>query len=199
MSLHTGYTPGRSLLHRMPAGAKLLSLFLLVSVVLILRDPWVVAGAAVLAAVLFAVARIRLRDAGALLRPLLPFLVLIAGFQAYTAGWEAALRVCAQIAVAVLLGGLLTRTTRVGDMLALFERLLAPIRFAGARPDRAALVLALTVRSIPLVGRSWQATREACAARGLRAAPHRMVVPVIVNLLRSAEAVGEAMSARGLE
>jgi len=36
-------------------------------------------------------------------------------------------------------------------------------------------------------------------ARGLRGGAHRMVVPVIVNLIRSAEALGLALSARGLD
>lgn len=194
-----GYTPADTVLHRAPAGVKLLGVFVVVTVVLLPRDPRVTAAGAVLVVVLYAVARVPPREAWPILRPLLPFLALVAVFQGLAAGWEVALRVCVQVTVAVLLGGLLTRTTRVSAMLELFERLLRGLRHVGVRPDRAALVLALTVRGIPLVARTWREAREAAAARGVGHRLDLLVVPVIVNVVRSAEAMGEALAARGLD
>ncbi|MFD0777113.1 energy-coupling factor transporter transmembrane component T, partial [Streptomonospora algeriensis] len=113
--------------------------------------------------------------------------------------WAAAVRVCGQLATAALLAAMVTATTRVSAMLELFERLLRPWARLGANPRRVALVLALTIRCIPLVASAWQTSREAYIARGLRGRPDVMVVPVIVGLLRSADSLGEALTARGID
>ncbi len=193
------YVPGDSAVYRIPVGAKLLGLFGAVTAVIVVGHPWTAAAAALGCALLYPLCGLPPRYAWRTLRPVLPFLALIALFQAFTGDWQVALRVCAQLAVAVLLSGLVTLTTRVSEMLALFERLARPLRFVGVRPERVALVLALTVRAIPMVASAWRASREAYLARGLRGRPHLMVVPVIVGLVRSAEAMGEAMTARGVD
>ncbi|MFC7329839.1 energy-coupling factor transporter transmembrane component T family protein [Marinactinospora rubrisoli] len=199
MSVLGLYVPGDTVVYRLPAGAKLLVLLAAVTGLLLVADPWVAVGATAAVAVLYPVCGLGVRRLWETLRPLLPFLVLIAAVQTLTEGWEVAARVCGQLGAAVLLAGLVTATTRVTAMLALFERLARPLRVFGVRPDRVALVLAMTIRCVPMVARAWQTARESYVARGLRRRPHRMVVPVVVNLLRSAEALGEAMSARGLD
>ncbi|ASU85102.1 energy-coupling factor transporter transmembrane protein EcfT [Nocardiopsis gilva YIM 90087] len=193
------YIPGDSLLHRVPAGAKLLVLLVTVTAVIAIGNLWVALGSALVAALAYPLGGLAPRYVWRMFRPVLPFLVLIAVFQGIVGDWPTAARVCAQLTTAVLLAALVTLTTRVSEMLALFERLARPLRFAGVRPDRVALVLALTIRSIPMVEAALRASREAYAARGLRGRPHLIVVPVIVGLIRSAEATGEAMAARGLD
>ncbi|GAB3210308.1 CbiQ family ECF transporter T component [Marinactinospora thermotolerans] len=192
------YVPGRTPLHRAPAGVKL-ALLLAVVTVVVLLPPVGAAVAALVAAALYPLCGLPSHHLWGVLRPLLPFLALIALFQAVTAGPQVALGVCARLAAAVLAASLVTLTTRVAEMLALFERLARPLRLVGVRPDRAALVLALTVRCVPMVAAAWRGAREACLARGIRPRPHRLVVPVVVGMVRSAEALGEAMSARGLD
>ncbi|RCV52019.1 energy-coupling factor transporter transmembrane component T family protein [Marinitenerispora sediminis] len=193
------YVPGDTAVHRLPAGAKLAALLVAVTGLLLITDPWAALGAAAAAALLYPLCGLGARHLWRTLRPLLPFLALIAVFQTLVAGGDVAARVCGQLGAAVLLAGLVTSTTRVSAMFELFERLAGPLRVFGVRPDRVALVLAMTIRCVPLVATAWRAAREAYVARGLRRRPHRMVVPVIVNLVRSAEALGEAMSARGLD
>ncbi|KUP95820.1 energy-coupling factor transporter transmembrane component T family protein [Thermobifida cellulosilytica] len=192
------YVPGTSLPYRIPAGAKLLVLLGVVTVLLVLGDPWVSLGAAAAVVLLYPLFGL----AGHLwhaFRPVLLFLAVVAAFHLLLTDAQTAVRVCSQLAAAVLLAGLVTRTTRVSEMLALFERLARPLRRVGVRPERVGLVLALTIRCIPMVAQSWRTSREAYLARGLSGGAHRMVVPVIVNLIRSAEALGAAMNARGID
>lgn len=193
------YQPGDSLAHRTPAGVKLLVLCCVVTAVLVFGTLWVAVGGAAASALLYPLCGVHVRYVWRMLWPLLPFLVLIVVFQVLTGDPWAAVRTCAVLCLAVLLSGLVTLTTRVSTMLALFERLAGPLRHVGVRPDRVALVLALTIRAIPMVAAAWQDSREAYLARGLRGRPHLMVVPVVVGLVRSAEAMGEAMTARGLD
>lgn len=193
------YVPGTSVVHRARPGLKLAALLCVVTVLLLCQDLVLSLGAVFGAGLLYLVARI---PAGAVVRvmlPLAPFLLLIGLFHALGADLISAVRVCAQLTAMVLLGGLVTCTTRVSAMLALFEWLLAPLQRLGLRSERVALALALTIRSIPLAMTAWRTSREAYIARGLRGQPHRMVVPVLVRLIRSAEATGEALAARGLD
>jgi biotin transport system permease protein len=193
------YVPGRSAAHRLPAGAKLAVLLAAVTVVVAAGHTGLALAAAAAAAALYPLCGFGPRRVGRVLRPLLPFLAAIALFQGLAGEPEAAARVCAQLTAAVLLSGLVTLTTRVAEMLDLFERLARPLRLAGVRPERVALLLALTLRSLPLAASAWRAAREGYTARGLRGRPHLMVVPVVVGLIRSAEALGEALTARDID
>ncbi|HWC78485.1 MAG TPA: energy-coupling factor transporter transmembrane protein EcfT [Pseudonocardiaceae bacterium] len=199
MSTLGRYLPGESWLHRMPAGPKLLALLLAVTGVVASGTPGLIGAEVLVSAALYPAARVPLRVLGRHVRALLPFVVLILVFQGFTAGWARAVVVAGGLLASVLLAGLVTVTTRVARMLALFERLARPLDRAGVSSRRVALVLALTVRSVPLVATSWQRCRDAYTARGLGRGSWRMVVPVIVGLIRSAEALGDAITARGLD
>ncbi|PSK92382.1 biotin transport system permease protein [Murinocardiopsis flavida] len=193
------YVPGDGPAHRAPAGAKLLVLLVAVSAMLLAGDLRVALAAVAAAVLLYPLCGLAPRHVWRTVRPLLVFVAVIGVFQWYAADAQTAVRVCAQLVAAVLLAGLVTLTTKVSAMLALFERLAGPLRHVGVRPDRVALTLALTIRCIPLVATAYRNSREAYAARGLRGRPHLLVVPVIVGLIRSAEAMGEAMVARGID
>ncbi|MBR8742202.1 energy-coupling factor transporter transmembrane protein EcfT [Nocardiopsis sp. MG754419] len=200
MSVLGLYVPGTGPLHRIPAGPKLLALLVLGVALIAVADLWVALTVLVVALVLYPVTGLGARRALAVLRVLWPFLLAIGVFQALFVGaWTEGVRLCAQLAALVLLANAITLSTRVAEMLALFERLARPLRRVGADPDRVALVLALTIRSIPMVAAAWTAARDGYRARGLRNRPHLLVVPVIVHLLRMAEATGEALVARGID
>ncbi|WP_020670688.1 energy-coupling factor transporter transmembrane component T family protein [Amycolatopsis nigrescens] len=197
--MNSGYHPGNSWLHRIPAGPKLAGLLVLVTGVLFGGPVWLVGAELVVTALLYPAAGLPPRILWRHTRILLPFLVLIVGFQLLVANWQKAVGIGGQLLIAVLLAGLVTVTTRVSEMLALFEKLARPLDRIGVSSRRAALVLALTVRCVPMVAAAWQSSSDAYRARGMRRGSWRMVVPVIVRLLRSAEALGDAITARGID
>lgn len=193
------YVPGTGPLYRVPAGAKLLGL-LAVGVGLVAAADHRIAVCALAASLLlYPAVGLAPARAGAVLRALWPFLLAVALFQVLFGEWETAVRLCAQLAALVLFANVVTLTTRVREMLDLFERTARPLRHVGVNPDRVALVLALTVRSIPMVAAAWRMSQEGYRARGLSGRPHLLVVPVIVQLLRMADATGEALVARGID
>ncbi|GHD21433.1 energy-coupling factor transporter transmembrane component T family protein [Nocardiopsis kunsanensis] len=193
------YVPGSGPLHRVPAGGKLLALLFVGVALVAAARLWVSLAVLVLAAAVYPLARLSLRHAYRVVRVLWPFLLGIAVFQALVGEWTEAVRLGAQLAALVLLANAVTLTTRVSAMFELFQNLARPLRRVGVDPDRVGLVLALTVRSIPMVGQAWRAAHEGYLARGLSGRPHLRVVPVIVQLLRMAEATGEALVARGMD
>jgi len=193
------YVPGSSWPHRLPAGPKLLGLLLAVTGVLLTSAPALVVAEVVLSAGLYPVTRVPWRVLGRHVRALLPFLLVIVIFQLVTAEWQRAVVLAGGLLAAVLLAGLVTVTTKVSAMLALFERLARPLDQVGVSSRRVALVLALTMRCVPLVASAFQECRDAYRARGLGRGSWRLVVPLIVRLVRDAEALGDAITARGLD
>lgn len=193
------YYAGTSVLHRIPAAWKLLGMLLAIVGIVLLTAPWQLGVAALAVAAGFAAARIPARVAWAQLWPMRWFLLFIAVFQVIFTGWERALMTCGTLLLTVAIAALITLTTRVTEMLDVCQRLLGPLRRFGVDPDRAGLVLALTIRCIPLmveiVGAVSQARKARCAGFSLRA----LVVPSVVRALRRADAIGDALTARGVD
>lgn len=188
------YLPGSSLLHRCPTGTKLLLLAVLLA--LTVRYPLAMPVPTV---ALYALARVPWRVALATVRPLWMLLLVTGVFQVLTLGWERALAVTGGLLVSVALAGLVTLTTRVDDMLDAFMRVLSPLRRVGVDPARIALLLALTIRCVPMLAAIVASVREAQVARGAGRNPLALAVPVVVRTLRAADALGEALTARGLD
>ncbi|MCA1007957.1 energy-coupling factor transporter transmembrane protein EcfT [Rhodococcus hoagii] len=194
------YTPGSSLLHRLPPGFKLVAMVLAIGAgTILVRQPWHLIPALAAVAALYAIARIPVRVALAQLRPLLWALIFIGVFQVIFTGWARATVVCGTIVLAVSLAALVTLTTRVTDMLDTVSRALRPLRRVGVNPERAGLVLAMTLRCIPLLTAIVQQVSDARKARGLGFSLRALAVPAVVSALMTAEAMGDALAARGVD
>ena len=193
------YQPGTSLLHRMPAGGKLLAMLLAIVGIVLLNAPWQLGVASLVVVAGFALARIPARVAWSQLWPMRWFLLFIAIFQVIFTGWERALMTCGTLLLTVAIAALITLTTRVTEMLDVCQRLLRPLRRFGVDPDRAGLVLALTIRCIPLMVEIVGAVSQARKARGAGFSLRALVVPSVVRALRRADAIGDALAARGVD
>ena len=193
------YVPGDSPLHRLAAGPKLIGLLVLSVLTVWLKQPWQIA--LVLAVVLlgYAVARLSFSLVGRQLRPLLWVLLFLGGFQAWLAGWRSALAVVGTITVLVLAAALVTLTTRTTAMADAVVRACGPLRRVGVDPERVGLLLALGMRSVPIVVGVAQEVRDAQRARGAGFAPQAYAVALVVRSLRVATALGDALVARGLD
>ncbi len=192
------YVPGSSWLHRASAGAKLLGLAAGMAAVLFVHSPAGVAVAAGLTVLLYASVGLA-RAVPSQVRPLRWLVLALGLFQTLTAGWTVAVVVTGRIVVAVVLAGLVTLTTRVADLLDVFQRMLRPLRRVGVESERVALVLALAIRTVPVIAALAAQVRDAQRARGLRAGPRAYAVALVVRSLRHADALGEALAARGLD
>lgn len=194
------YQPGTSLLHRIPAGAKILLVcVLIVAVTVLVLQPWHLLPAMGLTVVLYLIGRIPARAAWDQVRPVLPMLVAILVLQWIVADLDTALRVSGSLLVAVTIAGLVALTTRVSDMLDAVTRAAGPLRYVGASPDRIALVLVLTIRAIPLLARQLRQVTEARKARGLGMSIRALVVPTVLGALTTADQLGDALAARGYD
>ncbi|MGP9819414.1 energy-coupling factor transporter transmembrane component T [Salinarimonas sp. NSM] len=191
------YVPGDGPLHRLPAGAKLAALAGLGLALFLVSSPIVLGAAAIAAAGVVAATGVRLaRIRGALAGIAIVVAVVVAA-NVWLVGWREAAALGARMVALVLLGYALTLTTRTSDLLATLERLLMPLERIGiADAGKVALAVALVLRFVPELVKQAADIREARAARGLRVGPVALVVPMIVRVLRSADAIAEAIDAR---
>lgn len=193
------YVPGGSPVHRAPAGLKLALLALACTALLLARTPLLVAGSAVVVAGLFALARIEPAAAWTQLRPLRWFVVVLVVVQLVIADLSTAVTLTGRLVLAVALAALVTLTTRTTDLMAALERALRPLRRVGVDPSRVSLTMSLALRSVPVVAAIAGRLREARWARGGRRSARAFAVPLVVGVLRHADAMGEALRARGLD
>ncbi|WP_104128261.1 energy-coupling factor transporter transmembrane protein EcfT [Cryobacterium sp. Y57] len=192
------YSPGTSFIHRAPTLLKLFLLSLCVVLIGISPNPWVVGGAAAGVVLLFLLARVPVRAATAQIAPILLILLVAVPIQGLLSGWMVAALMAGRLLVAVALAALFTMTTTVTAVLEAFQALLRPFhRFIDA--DRVGLLVALTIRCIPLVSDIVREVLEARTARGTRGSLLSIAVPVVVRSLYAADALGEALIARGLD
>jgi biotin transport system permease protein len=198
------YVPVTSPVHRLPAGVKLLCLAAL-AVLLFARPTLTVAGAALAGTLLVGLGVARLpiavltRQVWALRWILLALFVVHALTTGVTTGAHTVLR----LVTLVLAAAVVTATTRVTEMVAVVERLCAPLRLVGGRPERVGLLIAMALRFIPVLIERADRIRAAQAARG--GAPRGVralrttVAPLLVQLLQMAHDVSEALDARGAD
>lgn len=193
------YQPGSSVLHRLPAGAKLLCLVLLGASSVFLTYWWLVLGLIGLLLVAYAVAGIGPRLMVKQLRPLLWLLAFTAVYHVWVTGWQRAVVVGGTIVLLVLAAALVTLTTPTTQLIDAVVRVLGPFRRFGVDPDRVGLILTLGIRCVPLVADLAGQVREAQLARGTGTSWKAFAVPLIVRALRDADAMGEALVARGVD
>jgi biotin transport system permease protein len=198
------YVPRGSLVHRAPAGWKLLVLAGLSVLVFAVPTLPVVGSALVVVVVLgLGVARlpaaVLARQARTVLWWLVALFVLHSLLTDVLTGTLTVLRLLAL----VLAAAVVTSTTRVTEMVAVVERICRPLEWVGVRPARIGLVIAMALRFIPLISERADRIREAQAARGGSARGLRglttMVVPLLVQVLQLAHTVSEALDARGAD
>lgn len=193
------YRPGTTVLHRLPAGVKLGGLLAAGIASVWTRDPLSTSALLGLGVLGLAVARVPVRVVLRQLRPLLVLAAVLALFHVLVSGPDRAYVVVGVLLALVLLATVVTLTTRTTALVDVVVRVAGPLRRVGVDVERLGLLLALGVRSVPVVVGLAEEVRDAQRARGLTTSPTAFAVPLVVRSLRHADRVGEALAARGLD
>jgi len=191
------YFPGDSWLHRTAAGIKLAILMLAGAGLMWVHDWRALVIALVVVLLMLQQSGVRMQSLWLHLKTLSWLVVALVLFTAFAQTPAAALEVGLRIG-ALLLGALLvSMTTSIAQMMEVLIWLLQPLHKLGwVNSERVALVFGLTLRLIPELAVQWQEIREAQAARGLKANPFTMGVPMLLRTLRRAQDIAEALDAR---
>ncbi|MFJ8896083.1 energy-coupling factor transporter transmembrane component T family protein [Leifsonia sp. NPDC102414] len=195
----TLYRPGDGWMHRAPAGPKATVLLAVVLAVSFLPSTWWAASVAAAVAVLgYLICGLGLRELGRQVLAVRWVIVITLGGQLIFLDAEPAVANTARVLAAILLAGMLVLTTRVAALLDAFERGLRPFERLGVDAQRIALLLAVTINTVPVLARLATGVREAQRARGARAGIVGFVVPFLVVSLKHADDLGDALTARGV-
>jgi biotin transport system permease protein len=198
------YVPRASVVHRAPAGAKLLALAGLSVLVFAVPTLPVVVGALVgVIGLGVLVARLPAGVLGRQARAVLWWLVALFVLHSLVTDVLTGTLTVVRLLALVLAAAVVTATTRVTAMVAVIERVCRPLQWVGVRPARIGLVIAMALRFIPLISERADRIREAQAARGGSVRGLRgltaTVVPLLVQVLQLAHTVSEALDARGAD
>jgi biotin transport system permease protein len=190
--------PETSWLRRVPAGAKLGGLLVFGGAVFLIGSATVLAFIAGVAALFL---RSTGRPATALARDLawpIGVLLFVLGATALLDDPGPALVSFLRLLAILFAAHAVTLTTTTAELMAAIEALLAPLDRRGlVDAGRVSLTLTLAIRFIPVIAEEAREIRDAQAARGLAAHPLALAVPLAVRVLVRAEAVADAIEARG--
>lgn len=192
------YAPGRSALHRLRPGAKLIGLFVFATAAIALRSVPSTIIALAIAIALSLIAGLKPRDLWRVTSRFLIVGALLFAFQLWQNGWERGFAVVGTLFALILAASALTASTAVDDMVDTIVWALEPLRRFGAKPERVALAFSLVIRGIPTILGLAHETRDAAKARGLERSPRAYLVPLVLRSVAHAQATGEALQARGL-
>lgn len=193
------HRPGTSLVHRAPAGLKLVLLMTVaITVSVVQSTPWVVAAVAAVTVLLHLVAGLGFRGLAQQVLAARWLIVILAATQLLFLPLPTALLHTGRVVLILLLAALVTMTTSTAAMLDTVERALGPFRRFGVDPVRVGLLLAITIATIPVLQSFAATVREAQLARGVRVPAFRLVIPLLVMALKHADDLGDALASRGL-
>lgn len=192
------HRPGSTVLHRTPAGAKLLTLVLSSLVLAVVRSWQLAVVGLVVALVLVLISRAPLGDTARSLRVLVLLSLVLGGWLVWQSGWPRAVETVGDLLALVVLAGVVTTTTAVDDMLDTLVRVLRPLRPLGVDAERVALACSLVLRAVPATVDLAHETRDAALARGLERDLRARLTPFVLRVVADAHATGEALHARGI-
>ncbi len=191
------YRPGTSLLHRLPAGFKVLMLAVLGTLIFLVNQLALILAFLCAVFLLYPAMKLPLSSAWVQIRPALWILVAILLAQGFINGWETGIFVIARFAGLLLLAGLLTLTTRVSDMVEGMERGFFLLKYVGINPAKVSLALSLALRFIPVLLTITTEVREAQKVRGLDRSLIAVAIPVMIRTLRMSDEIADAIETRG--
>ena len=194
------YRQGSSVVHRAPAWVKLLGLVVLgVCSIWVQSRWWLVLAVLVVVLLGYLAAGFPVGLMLKQLRPMIWLLVFITAMNWWSFGWQRAIAVPGTIAILVAAAGLITLTTPMSGLIEAAVRAVGPLRMFGVDPERVGLTLMLGIRCVPVVAGLAREVREAQIARAATHSVRAFAVPLLVRALRDADAIGDALAARGFD
>lgn len=191
-------SPVETPLHRIPAGIKLAAVCIFTIALFQLEDLRLIAGVTAAVLAVYPLFGRRFARAGLkLLKPLLPFIVIVAAWHWWLAELAAGTAIILRMIAAVALANLVTMTTRLSDIIDTLSRLIPRRGLFGLTPRIFGLSVALMIRFIPTAAEKAERIGLAWKARSARRPGFRVITPVTLSVLDDAAQVSDALKARG--
>lgn len=129
--------------------------------------------------------------------PLTPVIVLLMLyhflFGEIRGGWVITLRLVSLI----LMANFVTMTTALSEMMELMERVLAPLQRLGVNARAISVAMGLVIRFTPVLLARSRVLHDSWRARSAKSPRWNLIVPIGLSAFDDADAVSEALRARG--
>lgn len=190
------YIHRQSPIHRLSATIKLISLAAIGLLVALIPHLWGLALLQTIVCLLCWIARLPLPALWRQLRPVSILLLGILFIYGITGDWHTGGIAILRFTILILLATLITLTTRVSDMVEAIEHTLQPLQPFGLHPSKISLMIALSIRLIPVLLNQVHQIQEAQQARGIDRPILALLVPLFIKTLRMADELSDAIEAR---
>ncbi|KZL20587.1 Energy-coupling factor transporter transmembrane protein BioN [Pseudovibrio axinellae] len=191
------YMAGNSWAHRMPARAKLLSLFAVSLLVIPFNTLWFSALMLAVVVVLYASLGKRGLEKLKAVRPLLWMMGIIFIVHVVLGDIEQGAIAVLRLLAMVLLANFISITTHMEALMDAVEPLFWPLRVFGLSSRRMSLAVALVIRFVPVLLAVYASLQEAYKARTTRSNSWRLLAPFALHAIKMTDHVAEALIARG--
>ncbi|EJC73964.1 energy-coupling factor transporter transmembrane protein EcfT [Rhizobium hidalgonense] len=193
------YVEGNSVMHRISPRLKLLSLAAFSIALFVTGNLVLLSIAALLAAIVYRMVGLPLRDGLRRLRPIFLTIAVVALFNLIFHPWQEALVPLLRLTALMLFAATVTATTSITAFIDEVTALARPLERTGwVQADDIGLALGLVLRFVPEIVGRYQAIREAHIARGLKIRPTTLLAPLIILTLKDADNIAAAIDARGI-
>ncbi|CAD7056682.1 energy-coupling factor transporter transmembrane protein EcfT [Pseudorhizobium halotolerans] len=193
------YIQGRSLLHQLSAGPKLILVLVVSLAVFLTRSPLILGASALAGFVLYASTGIGVRAGWIRLRPILLTIVVVALATVLLGSVEEGMVALLRLTTLMLVAAAVTATTPVGAFIDVVSRAARPLERLGfVRADDIGLAVGLVIRFVPEVLSRYDLLKQAHRARGLKLRPTTVLAPLTIQTLKAADEIAAAIDARGI-
>ncbi|SCX12671.1 Energy-coupling factor transporter transmembrane protein BioN [Agrobacterium sp. DSM 25558] len=194
-SLHV---EGSSWLYQLSPRIKLASLALFSIGLFLTRDPLILLAAVSMAGLVLWQTHLGFREIVARLRPVLLTIAIIAAFSFLLISAADAAIALLRLTALTLLATAITASVSISQFMDEIAFALRPLEKLGlAKAADVGLAVGLVVRFVPEVINRYETLRDAHRARGMKTRLHTILVPLIIMTLKDADAIADAIDARG--
>lgn len=193
------YVEGHTWLHRMAVKPKLAGLLVSSLGLFFVTQPWLLALAGLLTGSLYFSLGLTVKDALRRLAPVLFTIAVLGLFNLFfLEPWEALASVLRLLAI-LFLAASVTATVTIAQFIDTLTDWSVPLERLGlVKAADVGLAFGLVLRFVPEIAARYESLKEAHLARGLTVRPHKMMGPLIISTLKDADAIAEAIDARGI-
>ncbi len=192
------YAEGTGWLYRLSPRVKLIALAAFSIALFLTRDPLLLTLAVGLAALVLWQARLGLQETFNRLRPIFLTIAVIAAISFLLIPPLDATIALLRLSALTLLATAITASVSISQFMDEITAALYPLEKLGlARAADIGLAVGLVVRFVPEVINRYHTLKDAHRARGHRVKLHGVLVPLIIMTLKDADAIADAIDARG--
>ena len=194
-SLHV---EGTGWLYRLSPRIKLIALAAFSIGLFLTRDPLLLVAGLCLALFVLSQAHLGWRETILRLRPVLLTIIVIALFSFLLISALDATIALLRLSALTFLATAITASVSISQFMDEITFALRPLEKIGlAKAADVGLAVGLVIRFVPEVVNRYETLRDAHRARGIEAKLHTILVPLIIMTLKDADAIADAIDARG--